>query len=229
MSHLFIVPDWFFEFGIFLEILFAIATFIVAVYAYKLYRFSEQRELKLFSASFGFISLSYIIKALLVLFVISKLQGDILIIDLNNLQRISLYAVYFHVVLFMLGVVTLAYMTLKKGDCKIYSFLIAISLAAMMLGCDLAYSFTVVSSLILLYLCIYYLFEYFDNNKRTTLIIFIGFVFLLVSGAGVVFAPNYYLNFVIGHLLELASYILIISSLVLTMKRDKNGKKTNKT
>jgi hypothetical protein len=219
MSNFYLVPEWFFELGIGLEILFAVVSFIVSWYAFKLYKLSEQREIRLFSISFALISLSYVIKSILMLFVLSNVESGMRALNIGKLQMIGIVSVYAHIALFTLGIVTLAYMTLKKENCKAYLLLVSLTFFGIILGKDHLYAFSVISSVILLYITLNYLFEYLHNKNNKTLLIFTAFAFLFISGAGFALAPSYYLNFVFGHLIELASYLLIILSLILTIRR----------
>jgi hypothetical protein len=218
MTHFYYIPEWFFQFSILLEILFAIASGIVAYYAYKVYKVSSQRESGLFTLSFVFISLSYLFKSIINLFVLDELKDQIRTLTVETLGNLSRIGFYSYILLFVLGLTTLAYMTLKKKNIMFYLLLVAINFVVILHAADAVFLFEILTSFILLYLCGHYAYEYKLNGNYKTLLVLIAFIFFLFSGLGFVVAQDYYLNFVVGHLFELAAYILITVSLVLTIK-----------
>jgi len=77
MPHIYLVPQWFFGYDSILELAFAIVTLLVGVYAFKIYKISGQRQLRLFGTAFMSFSLAYFVISYLNFCVISELKGDL--------------------------------------------------------------------------------------------------------------------------------------------------------
>ena len=219
MATIYIVPEWFFKLSLGLELVFSIVTLIVAIYALRVYRIFEQREVKLLSTSFFLISISYLMKAALNLFVLKEVREGVRILNYNSLNTIGILGFYSYVILFMTGLVTLTYITFKIKNWRVYSLILATNLIIIFFNNDKAFAFNLLSSILLFYVVIHYSIEYKNKKNSKTLLVLLAFIALFLSGLGFVFAENYYANYVIGHLLELASYLLMLTSLILTIRK----------
>lgn len=222
MAVIYLVPNWFFGLGIALELLFALAAAVVAFYAFKFYKISGQREGKLFSFSFVLISISYLIKAGVNLFVLSDISSGFRALDYDSLNDIGVLGLYAHVILFIAGLALLSYMTLKTKNRRAFLLLLVLAIIPLLpvvSGANQALVFNLVSSIFLLYLCTHYFVEYKNNKNHKTLLILCAFLLLFFSGIGFMFANDFYVDFVLGHLLEFISYILIVTGLVLTIRK----------
>jgi formate hydrogenlyase subunit 3/multisubunit Na+/H+ antiporter MnhD subunit len=223
MANLYLVPDWFFGFDIIFELAFAIITLIVALYAFKVYRLSEQNQSKLFGWAFIFFSISYFIQSLLNFVIISKLSETICdVIKLQSVTILNAWGISIHMILLIIGLVTLAYMTLKINNPKAYSLVLLISLFSIILSLNKIYWFYFLSSILLIFIVIHYTQNYLKNKQSKTLLVLMAFLFLLFGHIHFIFAVNHALFYVIGHFLELIAYILILINLLLVLK---NGKK----
>lgn len=229
VASVYLVPQWFFWFGIFLEIIFAIVAAFVSSYAYKIYSLTYQKRSLLLSQGFAFISIAYIIKALLNAFVLSEVRDGFISFSIDKLNLVGLVGAYAHILLFITGLVTLAYMTFNVESRRAYSLILITNFVVLVMSADKGRSFNLLSSILILYICFHCGLEYINNKNGKTLLFFLAFIFLLFSGAGFLIAGNYYLIYVIGHALELAAYILILSGLILILTNGrKNGQKKNK-
>ncbi len=219
MATLYLVPEWFFGFDIFMQLLFSLATAFVAYYALRLYMLAEQREIRLICSSFLMISFSYLAKALTNWFVVAQIQDQVRALTLENLNAIGLIGIYSYIVLFTSGLVTLAYLTFRIESSRVYSLLLITNIAILMLSENKAFALNALSSLLLLYICIHYFIEYQGNKNPKTFLIFVAFLALLISGIEFIFVSDFYGNYVISHFLELTSYILILASLFIKIKK----------
>ena len=77
MTFFYLVPSWFFGYGIALEIIFGIVTALVALLSMKVYNLCEQRECKLMGLAFSSIAISYFILPLVNLFAITQIKSGI--------------------------------------------------------------------------------------------------------------------------------------------------------
>jgi hypothetical protein len=207
------VPQWFFSLGILLEIVFAIATAVVAYYAYKVYQLSCQRQSRLIMFGFLFISFSYLVKALVNSFVLTEAREGLRRLSIESLNALGLLGLYTHFVLFTLGLVSFSYMIVKKDNFRLFNLLIVLSLLAIFLARNTFTAFNVVTSVLLVFISLHYGVEYFKNRNKKTLLILAAFILLFLSTIAFIFSSSYYENFVIGHVFELGSYIIMIGTL----------------
>lgn len=213
MIDLYLAPNWFLGYDICLELVFAIITLLVCFYGFKIYKLSEQRESKLFGLSFLFISAAYFVQSFVNFSMISKLKGDI---DAGLLDYIGFNT---HIILFMIGLITFAYMTFKVKNGKIYSLFLILMLVSVLLSENVLYTFYLLSSVLLMYIIVYYFSSYLKKKQPGILFTLIAFALLLFARIHFIISINYSLYYAIGHLLELIAYIIILVNLILVIKK----------
>jgi hypothetical protein len=220
MANLYLIPDWFFGLDVVFELVFALVTLMVGLYAFKTYKLSDQRQSKIFGLAFIFFSISYFVQSFLNFAIISKLGESICnTIKLQSVTTFNLLGIYFHMFFFITGLITLVYITLKINNIKTYFLLLLVSFLSLILSFNRIYWFYVLSSLLLVFIVVHY-FSNFSKNKRfKTLLVLIAFIFLLFSHLHFIFSVNHALFYAIGHFLELIAYILILINLLLILKK----------
>jgi hypothetical protein len=220
MANIFLSPDWFIGTAIILEIIFTVITLGVSIYAFHIFRLTNQRQAKFFAISFLGFSASYAIQSFLnaILFFRPKeqLYETISYLTLVTFNSISIYT---HMLFFLAGLITLAYVTFKISNKKLYTLLMATGLVPLLFIKDNSYLFYILSSIFLIYISIHYFANYIKHKQVKTLLVLIAFVFLLIGRIHFIFLVNHALFFAIGHFLELAAYLLILISLLLVFKR----------
>ncbi len=224
MVYLYLIPKWFVWIGISMEFLFALVTLIVALFAFKIYKLSAQRELKLFGISFLFIALAYVSLALFNLSILSQLRERINYVALEKIAYLGLLGVFSHMLFFIIGLVTLAYMTFKIKKLRIFILLLALSLAAVFLSGYKLMALYIVLSILLCFVVFYYLREYHNNQNTRTGLVSVAFIFLLLSILSLVFSGQGYVYYVVGHILELFSYLIILFNLIFVVKNEQKKK-----
>jgi hypothetical protein len=220
-QYAYLVPHWFFGFDIGMNLLFAIVGLLVSFYSYKVYQVSEQRGSKLFSISFLLIALSYILKAGFNLFILKEASDGMRGVEFANLSRIGLMGFNSYILLFVLGLVTLTYMSFKIKNWRAYLALVLVSLSVLFISLDRAVTFTILSSAFLLYICVHYVSEYYQNRDKRTLLVLLAFALLFLTGVEILFMNVTSMKFVVAQIFELGSYILIFISLLLTIRKKK--------
>lgn len=225
MEVVYKIPQWFFGINIILDFIFALAAAIVAIYAFKIYKISDQREPKLLGTAFTLMSISYIILIYINLFFVSILE-DNKIISLQDFNSINNLAVYAHILIFALGLLTLLFATFKNKDKSQYTLIIVISLAAIIFSINKAEVSYILSSIFLAYICIHYAQIYLQKKNFNSALIFTGLIFLLASKLtlAIQIIENIRYNYVISHILELISYVFIIISLSRIIKHGQKKK-----
>jgi hypothetical protein len=222
MGNIYIVPEWFFRFGIGLEVLFALIAGIISFYSYRINKISCDRKSFLFTIGFALISLSYFVKILLNLFVLSEVKNGLRVLNIDNINFIGLLGTYMFMIIFLIGILTLVYITFNTKSTRAFLLLVIMTFLVIIFTEDTARAFVVTSSIILLFLSIHFWKEYASNKNSVTLILFLAFLLLFFSGLGFIISVEYYLNFVISHVIEFIAYVLMLLGLGLIIKKE-NG------
>ena len=227
MQNIYLIPNWFFGLDVIFELTFAVIALIVSFYAFKTYKLTNQNQSKFFGYSFLFISISYFIQSFMNFAIISKInEGICNVLKIQAVDTLNAMGIYAHILFFIVGLVTLTYMTLKTESKKIYSLILITSLLLILLSINKIYSFYFLSSIFLVYITLHYFFNYIRNKQTKTLLALIAFIFLLFGSIHFMFVVNHVLFYILGHFLELAAYLIILINLFLVLK---NGKKTKQT
>lgn len=225
MANLYIIPSWFFGYQSFsydaiLELIFAIITLIVSIYAFKVYRLSQERQSKLFGIAFSFISASYFIWSIINFNILERIEHSIpTYVNISNINNLITIGVYIHILLFITGLTTLAYMTLKIKSPKMYSLLLIITLVSLSFNSNVIFLFYLLSSILLIYIVLHYLTNYINHKQARTLLVLIAFILILFSTIHFIFSVNHALYYIIGHFIELIAYLLILTNLILVTKK----------
>jgi hypothetical protein len=220
MVHTYLVPSWFLGYDVVMQLVFAIITLTLSIYAFRIYRLSNQRPLRLFASSFLFISLAYIIESAFNFLALSKLDDQIsLAMKLFSFQVIETIGFHFRIILFTIGLVVLVYMTLKVKSTKTLSLLLIIALLSLVFTENPLFLYHLLSSILLVYISLHYLFHYLENKRTNTRIMLFAFALILLSNIQFIFSVNYNaVYYVVGYFLELAAYILILINLMMVRK-----------
>ena len=131
-----------------------------------------------------------------------------------SMHALNIAGIYAHMFFFIIGLVTLAYMTLKIKDLKAYFLFAAIAIGALFFSSNKLYFFYVISSILLIYISFFYLRNYLQSKKANALIVFIGFLFLLFAKIHFIFSVDHGAFYVAGHLLEFVAYALILINFI---------------
>lgn len=223
MANIFVIPAWFLNYGMLFELAFAVITLMVGLFAFKIYKLSQQKSAKLFGVSFIFISLHYFLQSILNFSTLTKINQNICdIMKMNDLNSLNIMGAYSHMFFFLIGLATLAYMTLKINSKTTYALLLTLPLASIIFATNKLYVFYVMASIFLIFISIHYLKNYLKNRQFRTLFILIAFIFLLSGNLHFLISVNHGIYYVIGHFIELIAYILILLNFILVLK---NGKK----
>lgn len=224
MSHFYLMPSWFFNYAIILEVVFGIVTLLVAFYSYKVYRLCRQRESKIFGAGFLLISLSYFLWALLNFFLLREFGSGISVLDIQGTTILSKIGIYLHIVFFIAGLIMLVYMSLNEKNIAVYILLFLMAFLTIFLSFNSSFSFYLIKVLLFFVLVIFYLNKYLYNKNMNTLIVFVALVFLLIANIELLFVSNSCIHFVGSHLLELCGFSLILASLIRVVNHGKKKK-----
>jgi hypothetical protein len=221
MTHMYFVPGWFLGYDVVLQFVFALITLIVSYYAFKIYRLIGKEQLKTFSASFLFISLSYLIYSFLNFIFFRELTESAadLMVEFNSVTLLHNISLYASIVFFILGLVTLTYMTLRIKSRKTYYLLLIMTLVPLLCSLNTLSLFYILSSIMILYIFVYYLVHYLKNRHMRNLLVPVAFALLFFGNIHFLFSINHGLFYVIGYAFSLIAYILILINLIMVVKK----------
>ncbi|MBS3066540.1 hypothetical protein J4205_01830 [Candidatus Pacearchaeota archaeon] len=218
MTSLYYIPNWFFTTSIVFEIIFAVVTALVAFLSFKVYNLSKQNEFRLFGLGFTFISLSYIIWSLINLFLLDQLNESIKVLSFQQFVSLGALGIYFYMLLFIVGLVTLNYTTLKEKNKSIYIIILLTSLVGIVTSFNKGFTFQILSSILLAFLLIHFAYQVKRNKNIKSILVFAAFLALVVSHIIFIFSTTQYVYYVAGHIFELIAYILILVRLSIIIK-----------
>lgn len=214
------IPDWFLNYGIIFELAFALITLFVSIYSFRVYRLSEQKKSRTFGVAFLLISISYFIQSIINFSIISELNEKVLnILEFRNLITLDNIAIFFHMIFFIFGLITLVYMILGGKNRLIYIISLVVSALFVFASAGNLAFFYIFSSLLLIFILSDYVINYFKNKKDKTFLVMIAFFCLLIGHLNFIFLANNQIIYVIGNFLELAAYILILINLIRVIKK----------
>ena len=213
MSYQAFTPLWFINYGISLELAFAITTLIVSYYAYIIFKLTDQWQIRLFSLGFFSISLSYFIKSYVNFSAIN--QGNSIVIYIW---------LYTYLALFLVGLINLAYMALNTKSFKTYALISSLSMTALVFSENPIIVFYLISSIYLLFISHYYYHNYQRHKTKNTFIVLLAFIFLMLGNIQFIFSIDNPFFYVLGHSLELIAYILILSNLIMMINKNEKRK-----
>ena len=191
----------------------------VAFTAYKVYRVTQEKSIKMLSMGFLMLCIAYAIIGI----------GNI---TLYLQQTVFVQDTFFFIIHFgylaakTLGLLTLACIPLKIYDVKIYGIL-----AALVLLCTYASttSFAVYQIIGLLFYVVIlhaYVKSYLLHHNKNTLLIALGFTSLLLAAVDFLFLGEGFIFYILGHLLEFVGYGLILVALLLAYTFQHEKRKT---
>lgn len=218
MSHLYVVPHWFFGFDIAMELVFAIIALILAIFTYKVYRASEEREVKLFGISFSLISLSYFVWAWMNYYILHEATEKIMDISVMRLLSINYIGTLIHMILFTLGILTLAYSTLDFKSGRTYYIIAGLSLVALVSSSLPWITYQILVIFLLSAIVYHYALDHSCYKNKKARLTFIAFLLLTLSRIDFLFTLRSGTAYIIGHILELSAYVLILLGIVHTIK-----------
>jgi hypothetical protein len=232
MGNIFITPEWFFGYDIALELIFAVITIFVSFYAWKIFKITEERNLRLFSLAFLFVSLSYITQSVLNFIILTQLQDEVCnFVNIQSVYLLNLFGIYFHAILFLIGLLLLAYIALKIYSLRTFILMFLLVFTSLYFSPQKTFMLYLLSTMLLGFIVYYYVTNYWNNRKPTTLLVTIAMMTLFAGYLYFIFATENPFYYVVGHVLELLAYALVLGNLIIILRagrkqKFKNGKKT---
>ena len=215
VESLYIVPRWFYQIDIVLGIVFALITGFVALYAFRLYQLTREREFKLFGISFSCLSLSYLMRIAVNVFLTTVVESSQGVRMFNDISFFSKSIIYFYVILFLVGYLTLAYMTFKVQNRRAYALLFLLSVLAFAFSMNKSLTFYLIALLFLIFIVYHYARLYYDGRQQKRLAMLIAMSLLFLSTLGFMFITdyNFYQGYILSNTIEFIAYLIVAYTL----------------
>ena len=215
----FLAPRWFFGYDIVLELLFSIISFMVAMFAFKMYKKTSQKSVKLFGISFLLIAISYLIQTLLNFMILSKINEEISrMMKLYSISAFNYAGAMVHIFFMTLGLAILTYTILKTDSKRTFWLLIILPLLGVFLSANITTIFYLFATVFLIFIAGHYIGNCLRKKKGNSLLVGIAFMFLLLGNIHFLFLQNHAIFYVLGHILEFFAYLLILINLISVSK-----------
>jgi len=220
MSLSCLAPHWFSGYDIALESFFAIISLAVALFAIKAYRSTNQKQTRLFAASFTFIALSYAAQALFNFLAISEAtESPCSVIELRSAIVLDTLGVLTSISLMTIGLSILTYMTLKTERKRTLWLILLISFLALWMSRNTLSTYFIMSSTYLAVIAWHFIDNYRKHKNSKTLTVALAFTFLLIGNAHMIFSSNNTTFYALSHILHFAAYALILWNFYLVLKK----------
>lgn len=226
-------PNWFYGIDIIFEFFSIIASLLIAFYALRLYKYSNNPNHKHFGYSFLAIALSFFIKILTNLvgyFPIIKEQAVSLVSVMYNSFTITYtplkFALFMHRSLMLLGLFGIFYIVSKSRERnKIMLFIyFSIITALYVLFDPFGYNsyriFYLTTAFLSAFILRYYYAYYKKNKNKKTLLVVESFFFILIGQLTFIFTfSNLGINgYVLGEIIQFFGFLLLLYNYYLLQK-----------
>jgi len=214
MSQLALIP-WFFTYDLALDVLFAVISLSLSLFAFKIFKVTAQKQARFFGISFLFIGLSYFVQFFFSIFKIS-------FSDLSSCKEAWFFSscgFYLPMMLMIAGFMILMYTTFEIKNRSVLCILLLISLVGLFLSSNPLLVYYLVLTLILAFIAGSFVKKYFEKKQVLSLVTAIAFLFLLFGSIHFLFSLNHQVYYVLGRFFELIAYLLILVNVYLVLKR----------
>ncbi len=218
MYQLGITPEWFQEIDTLFEAISILATFIIALAAYKFYKLSGEGRYKWFSASFFLIALAYFFKILTNLFVYNEEQvrqtlgGYTYVVNyIHEYYYIEVFGTLAFRFLMLVGLFGLYYIITRCQDRKTIPFVVFLMFFTTIFSTIQYFAFHLTAALIL-GLIVWQYYDLYKKQKKTfsicNPIVAFGILFLSQIIFSLLFlTPKMY---VIAEIVQLFGFLLLL-------------------
>ncbi len=211
MSTMYMAPSWFFGYDVIFELFFFIISLVIALYALKIYKTTDQESAGHFGYGFLIISVAYLLQSISNFLVYSELNKQICqVAKFASVTTIDAIGTYAYMLFMISGLVVLLFVSFKEEKKRMLWISWLVSVIAIALSKNPMYSFYLLSSIYLVFIAWHFLESYLKNRKAITLCVALAFIFLCFGSFHFVISVNHELYYVIGHILEFIAYILIL-------------------
>lgn len=220
MINIYALPTWFVGFDEYLELLFALVSLLVTIFALRIYQLTEGRQVKLFTVSFMLISISYFIQSFFNSGALSYLiNNNYLLISEASILTVVFLGIYSYFLFFLMGLITFTYMTLDRRSIRLYSLISLSAVLSLVFSLNRILLFYAMSSLFLVYIAVNYIKQLYKSGQPRIITPLAAFFLLLVANLGFMLSSNTGRFYIAGHFLELGAFSLLLVNMLVVLRR----------
>lgn len=217
-------PMWFIHSEIGIQLIFAIVTLLIAIYAYKTYRIARQQKSLYFGIGFLGISIAYFIQAIFNFLLLRKIStcGMLSFLaghSIETTMTLSIFVVFIHMLFMITGFAILAHLTLKEKNVKSLYLVWIVSLIALFFAANLSLVFYIILTVLLGFITLQYDLRFIKKPRTETFLVFLGFGLLFLGIIQLALATRLSTLYISGHLVTLTGYILLLVNLIRIVKK----------
>jgi hypothetical protein len=209
MSPPLINPYWLFGYEVVFNIVLTLITLAISYYSYKAYTLYHTKKSKLFAIALATYALAYLVQAVF---------GLLSVGGLGEVTTLIYWGTYFHVMIFIMGTVTLAYMISEIERPGMYCLLLSLCLFPLLFFKMSLYLEYILISTLLFYVFINYVLRCRGKTNISRRIPF-AFGLLFLSGLHLIFSLSNQVFYILGNILELIAYIVLLINLVVALTK----------
>src|SRR3989344_8180148 len=156
MVQLYLIPDWFVNISILMELIVTIVCFGIAYVSWKVYTITDERDIKFFSLGFLSIALAYFLWSALNFMMLKNAGLGVEVLRISRLELLGAGLLISYFGLFIVGWITLNYATFKSKGLRNYALLIGLGLIGVYFSLNKATSFYTISLFLVLVMVAHY-------------------------------------------------------------------------
>ena len=201
----------FVNYNVMFLILFAVITALVSLFAYRVYLWTKQEQLRTFSLAFFAFTIGYGL----------QVGGFYLLRGGSRKVMVFVKTVLSnsHAMFIVLGLLLLVMMALKVKDKKVMYLLFSVVLLSLAFSPRVLYLSHILSALLLSFIVWFYFGNFKKNKNVQSFIVLLAFVLLFLGHFFLIFSVTRGMFFTVGRLIDVAAYLLILLNLALTIKK----------
>ncbi len=204
------VPQLFFGVNASVELLAALAAFLITFFGFKVYNYTSERKYYWFSAAFGLITVSFIASSVVHLLIYLNFRETST--DLFNL--IGTGVVTFYVLLLITAYQLLLAVATDAHNKKLMLFILILSFSLIFTSSRLWDTFLIVAFITTLFIAINFFEKFTKRTTGVSLLTFLSFASLAIAHGffvSKIIFPNFInLLYVIGYFMIIFSYSLLL-------------------
>jgi len=216
-------PKWFYGLDIGFEVTAAVITFLIAVYAFRIFLLTRLRKYLYFTMAFLFISGSNFLRSLADYTVYSSLVGHIPNVvaaatQFTPLQNLYNLGTLGFMVLAFAGFLILVAIYMKINNFRTVTLLFALALAIAALSANKFLAYYITLFVILIFIVTHLFINHRQKRKLSTFLVLYGMACLLAAQAFFLLLGLGAFYYTVGHVLQAFGFVLLLLNLILVMR-----------
>jgi len=209
-----------FGIGAICELVFAIITLLIGIFAFRIYRLTKSDNYRAFMFSFFFIATAYLFKSLINFLIYFEQAKPIAIASkLANISTFFAYGVIVHIVLMLIALLLLVNLVMKIKNRGVFVLLFILTFFPLVLTWMHYSIFYSLASVFLFILTVSFFKNYIKNKNKNAFYVGIAFLLIFIAHIFYILISVRTLFFVIGHVFEFLGYLVLLITYIRVLKK----------